>query len=79
MSNPLFEQLGGRQAAPQQMNPQQMVQQIKSNPAAMLQQRGLNIPGGMNDPQQIANYLIQSGQIPQSRLTWAIQMMQGRR
>lgn len=66
----IFNQLGG-----QQMNPQQMVQQIKRNPAEMLKKAGLNIPTGMNDPQQMVNYLIQSGQVPQNRLTQIMQMM----
>lgn len=74
----LFDQLGSG-SAPQQMNPMQMMQRIKSDPVGMLRQKGLKIPGGMRDPQQITNYLIQSGQIPQNRLTWAMQMMQGRR
>lgn len=60
------------------MNPQQMLQQIKSNPAAVLRQRGLNVPAGMTNPQQIIQHLLSSGQVPQSRLTQAMQMM-GRR
>lgn len=60
------------------MNPQQMLAQIKSNPAAVLKQRGLNIPDGMNNPQQIIQHLISSGQVPQSRYMQAMQMM-GRR
>jgi hypothetical protein len=78
MSN--FEKLG-QQQAPQMGQPQQMgqlLQQIKANPAQMLQQRGLNIPAGMNDPNQIINHLIQSGQVPQNRLTQIMQIM-GRR
>lgn len=60
------------------MNPQQMLAQIKSNPAAVLKQRGLNIPDGMNNPQQIIQHLVSSGQVPQSRYMQAMQMM-GRR
>lgn len=72
MSNPLFDQIGAQQAAPQnQMG--QLVQQIKSNPAAMLQQRGFNIPAGLNNPQQIINHLISSGQVPQSRYMQLLQ------
>ena len=56
--------------------PQQAMQQLKSNPAAMLRQAGLNVPNGMNDPQQIINHLTQSGQLPQNRLTMAMQMAQ---
>ena len=68
----LFDALG------QQMNPMQLVQQLRANPAAMLKQRGLNIPEGMNDPQQIIQHLVQSGQVPNARLQQAMQMM-GRR
>ena len=67
----LFNQLGGN--APQ--NPTQIISQLRANPAAMLKQRGLNIPDGMNDPQQIINHLIQTGQINNSRLQMAQQMM----
>lgn len=67
----LFNQLGGN--APQ--NPTQIINQLRANPAAMLKQRGLNIPDGMTDPQQIINHLIQTGQINNSRLQMAQQMM----
>lgn len=71
----LFDNLGGAQ--PQQMNPMQMVQQLKSNPAQMLNQAHLNVPQNMmNNPQQIVNHLVQSGQIPQQRLQAAMQMAQ---
>ena len=62
----------------QQMNPMQMIQQLRSNPAAMLKQRGLNIPAGMNDPQQIIQHLVSSGQVPQARLQQVMSMI-GRR
>ena len=65
----LFNQLGSNQ------NPAQMINQLRANPAAMLKQRGLNIPDGMNDPQQIINHLLQTGQINNSRLQMAQQMM----
>lgn len=70
----LFESLGSKGgSAP--MNPMQMVQQLRSDPVAVLKQRGLSIPSGMNNPQQIVNHLIQTGQVPQSRLTQIMQMM----
>lgn len=47
---------------------QPMLQQLKANPAQILKQRGLSIPEGMTDPQQIINHLIQSGQIGGQRL-----------
>ena len=60
------------------VNPMHMIQQLRRDPAAVLRQRGLNIPAGMNNPQQIVQHLIQSGQVPQSRYMQAMQMM-GRR
>ncbi|MBQ2141428.1 MAG: hypothetical protein II433_10095 [Acidaminococcaceae bacterium] len=62
----LFNQLG---------NQPNMMTQLRANPAAMLKQRGLNIPDGMTDPQQIINHLLQTGQINNSRLQMAQQMM----
>ena len=56
------------------MQMMQSMQQLKNNPAAILQQRGLNVPQGMNDPQAIINYLTQSGQVPQSRIQAMMQM-----
>ena len=68
----IFDSLG------QQMNPMQMMSQLRNNPAAMLKQRGLNIPAGMNNPQQIVQHLLNSGQITNSKLQMAMQML-GRR
>lgn len=68
----LFDQLG------QQNNPMQMLQQIRQNPAAILQRAGLNIPAGMSDPQQIIQHLMQSGQVSQQRYQQAMQMMRKR-
>ena len=69
----LFDTLGnkGKQTAP--MNPMQMLQALKQNPASMLRQRGLTIPDGMTDPQQMAQYLLSSGQISQRRYNAAMQ------
>ena len=66
----LFDMTGG-----QRQNPMQMMQQLRSNPAATLKQAGMNIPDGMNDPQQIVNHLLQSGQINNARLQAAQRMM----
>jgi hypothetical protein len=52
-----------------------MLSQLRQNPASVLKQAGLNIPAGMNNPQQIINHLLQSGQVPQSRYQQAMQMM----
>ena len=68
----LFDQLS------QQQNPMQMMQQLRQNPAAVLQRAGLNVPAGMNNPQQIINHLMQTGQVTQQRYQQALQML-GRR
>ncbi len=67
----LFEQLGQQT----QMNPMQMLSQLKQNPAAVLQQAGLNVPANLTNPQQIVQHLMQSGQVPQARYQQAMQMM----
>ena len=71
----LFDSLRG---VTPQANPQQLLQQLRADPAGMLKQRGLNIPAGMNNPQQIISHLVQSGQVPNARLQQIVQMM-GRR
>lgn len=67
----LFDRLGGQ-------NPQQILQQLQQDPVGMLKQKGLTIPQGMTNPQQIVNHLISSGQVPNARLQQIMQMM-GRR
>ena len=67
----LFEQLG---RGKQQMNPMQMMNQLRQNPAATLKQAGLNIPDGMSDPQAIINHLLQTGQVNNPRLQMAQQL-----
>lgn len=70
----LFDKLGG-----QPKTPQEAMQQLRRDPAAMLKRAGLNIPAGMNDPRQIVNHLLTSGQVPQSRFAQVMQMMGGRK
>ena len=72
----VFDSLGNNKT--QQLTPQQAMQQLRANPAAVLKQAGMNIPSGMNDPRQIVNHLLQSGQLPQNRFMQVMQMM-GRR
>lgn len=69
----IFDQLGqGRQ-----MNPMQMMQSLRADPASFLQRAGLNVPAGVTNPQQIVQHLMQSGQVSQQKLQQAMQMMQG--
>lgn len=67
----IFDQLG---QSKQPANPMQMLQQLRSNPVSVLKQAGYSIPDGMNNPQQMVNYLLQSGQVPQARYQQALQM-----
>ena len=56
------------------MNPMQMLQHLRQNPVQMLRQAGLNVPDNLNDPNQIIQHLMNSGQISQQRYEQARQM-----
>lgn len=75
----LFNSLQNSQR-PLPNNPMQIVQQIKSNPAQFLIDRGIRIPNGVDvsNPQAIINSLLQSGQVSNGRYRQVLQMM-GRR
>ena len=59
-----------------QMNFMQMFQQFRANPMQMIIQSRMNVPSGMNDPNQILNHLLKTGQITQDQINSAYQMMQ---
>lgn len=69
----LFDSLGNNQ--PKQVNAQEAFSQLQNDPVGTLKQCGLNIPAGMNNPQQMVQHLMQTGQVPQNRITQAMQMM----
>ena len=71
--NPL---MAGMRAPAQMM---QMLQQLKSNPAAFLKQRGYTVPDGTNDPANIIQYLASSGQLNAQQMQTYNQAMQGAR
>ena len=71
----LYDRLGGQSLAPTNML-QQAIETAKANYVNILQQKGLTIPNGMTDPQQMVQHLVQSGQVPQARYQQAVQMMQ---
>lgn len=50
-----------------------MVNQIKQKPMAVLSQK-FNIPNNMNDPNQIIQHLLNTGQVSQSQVNQAMQM-----
>ena len=75
MSNPLT----AGNPAQSQMNPQEMISKLKSDPVGMLKQAGYNVPESIaQDPGAMIQHLMQSGQIPQSRLQSIMQRF-GRR
>lgn len=62
-------------AAPIQPNDNfaNVLNQFKQNPLAMLSRR-FNIPQGMNDPNQIIQHLLNSGQVSQEQVNRVMQM-----
>lgn len=67
--NPLYQKMN-------QNNPLNMVHEIKNNPAQFLATRGVNIPNGMNNPNDILNHLMSTGKVSQGRYNQAVSMAQ---
>lgn len=68
MPSEVYKNLGNNQ--PVQQNP-------KEQALNLLKQQGIAVPQGMeNNPQAIIQHLMQSGRVPQNRLTMAQQIMQ---
>ena len=55
------------------MNPLQLLSQIKENPVSVIGQR-FNIPDGMNDPNQIIQHLLNTGQVSQQQVSRVMSM-----
>lgn len=51
----------------------QMYQQLRQNPVQILSQR-FSIPPNMNDPQEIIQYLLNSGQVSQAQINQVMQL-----
>lgn len=51
-----------------------MLNGLMSNPMQFLTQKGFNIPQNLNDPQQIVQHLLNTGQISQDQVNQAVQM-----
>ena len=64
----------------QQMNPMQMLQNLKNDPVSFLKQKGFNLPDGVDarNPQSIINALMQSGQVSRNAYQSALQRMMHR-
>ena len=70
MSNPLMGGMPNKGG----MNPMAMLSQLKNNPLAILKQAGFNVPDNLNNPQEIIQHLMNSGQVSQQQLNQAQQM-----
>lgn len=69
MPSDAFKSLGKNQQ-PKQQNP-------KEQALSLLKQQGITIPEGMeNNPQALIQHVMQSGRVPQDRLSMAQQMVQ---
>ena len=55
------------------MNIFQMIMQARQNPMAIISQR-FNVPNDIQDPQEIVQHLLDSGQISQDQLNRTMQM-----
>lgn len=55
------------------MNFMQMLQQLRQNPMQMLSQR-FNVPQNIQNPQDIIQHLLNTGQISQDQVNQAMQM-----
>lgn len=65
MSNPLVN----GQTTQQQMNPQEAIARLRNDPVGVLKQAGYSVPAEIaNNPAAMIQHLINSGQIPKSRL-----------
>ena len=72
MSNPLFNMMNNGLAG----QVMQMLPGMKQNPFGALQSAGFNVPNNLNNPQQILDHLVRSGQISQNQLDYAQKMVQ---
>jgi len=73
MANPLISR-NTNPVQTQKPNIMQALGQFRQNPIGALKQAGYNIPDNMNNPEQIVNYLMQSGQLNNSKVGQITQM-----
>ena len=62
-----------KQVTPDMMR--QEVGSIKANPSGYLSRYGFNIPDGMNDPRQITQHLLRTGQVGGNKLQQVMRMI----
>lgn len=68
MNNPLVNNM------PQQMNPMQMLQQLRRNPMEFIKKAGFTVPENLDNPNDIIQHLMNTGQISQQRYDQAVKM-----
>lgn len=74
----MFDRLGKKQDQVQapHTNPRNILADFKNDPKSFFQERNLDVPDNLLDnPGAIIQHLIQSGQLPQSRLGMAQQQL----
>lgn len=75
----LFDRLAQpAQGQQKQVTPDMMRQEIgsiKANPSSYLSRYGFNIPDGMNDPRQITQHLLRTGQVGGNKLQQVMRMI----
>ena len=74
----LFDDLGQSQRQMSPIDMRQEIGSIKSDPAAYLSKRGLQIPAGMSDPKEITVHLLRTGQIGSAKLQQIMKMLGAR-
>jgi 3-methyladenine DNA glycosylase AlkC len=79
MGNPIYEE-DMRGKTQQQMNPMQMLQNLKNDPVSFVRQKGFNLPDDVDtrNPQSIINALMQSEQVSRNAYQSAMQRMMRR-
>ena len=70
-----FDNLGAQRQQQTTPDMRNEIGNIKANPGSYLKAKGFNIPTGMNDPKQITQYLLQSGQVGGGRLQQVMRML----
>lgn len=75
----LFDQFGKQPTQVQQVSPQQAFQndlaRLKANPIEYARSHGKNLPDGITDPNQMAQYLLRSTQVNNPRYQAAMQLI----
>ena len=66
---------------PQQggIDPRRKLQELQAHPSSTLAEAGFTVPEDLTGPQEILDYLLESGQVKQNAFSRALQMLGGGR